>query len=161
MLMKEQMVAEDSSIRIKLKKQPIGMCEQILYKYEQPHGPGDVYFVWQKAQGSLLATTGSDGTVAIFNRQGQMLERIILTGWVKQKEVYPYRKSQNFIGICCHGLVCSSKIGVGLFQFPFDVHPWYKGASENTKNILIITCHNFYFWKSVQSVWIIRTKLYV
>ncbi|XP_013100268.2 WD repeat-containing protein 19 [Stomoxys calcitrans] len=67
---------------IKLKKKPIERMsfEKVLYKYEEPHGPGDVYFIWQKAQGSLLATTGSDGTVAVFNRQGQLLERIILPG---------------------------------------------------------------------------------
>ena len=55
--------------------------EKVLYKYEEPHGPGDVYFIWQKGQqGALLATTGSDGTVAIFNRQGQLVERILLQG---------------------------------------------------------------------------------
>lgn len=55
--------------------------EKVLYKFEDPHGPGDVYFIWQKGpQGSLLATTGSDGTVAIFNRQGLLVERLILSG---------------------------------------------------------------------------------
>lgn len=29
----------------------------------------------------LLATTGSDGTVAIFNRQGQLQDRIVLQGY--------------------------------------------------------------------------------
>lgn len=28
----------------------------------------------------FLATTGSDGTVSIFNRQGQLLERLVLQG---------------------------------------------------------------------------------
>ncbi|XP_017073272.1 WD repeat-containing protein 19 isoform X2 [Drosophila eugracilis] len=51
--------------------------EKILYKYEEPHGIGDVYFIWQKA---LLATTGTDGSVALYNRQGQLLQRIILSG---------------------------------------------------------------------------------
>jgi WD repeat-containing protein 19 len=37
--------------------------------------------VWQSgASTNYLATTGSDGTVAIFNRQGQLQERIILQG---------------------------------------------------------------------------------
>ncbi|XP_055855460.1 WD repeat-containing protein 19 isoform X1 [Episyrphus balteatus] len=55
--------------------------DKMLYKYDEPHGPGDVYFMWQKgASGSLLASTGSDGSVAIFGRQGQMIERIILQG---------------------------------------------------------------------------------
>lgn len=78
------MVSEhnDKSIRIKLKRKPIERMsfEKVLYKYEEPHGPGDVYFIWQKTHGSYLATTGNDGSVAIFNRQGQVLERIILSG---------------------------------------------------------------------------------
>lgn len=54
---------------------------QVLFRHDEPHGPGDVYFIWQTgANTQLLATTGSDGTVALFNRQGQLQERIVLTG---------------------------------------------------------------------------------
>ncbi|XP_062135942.1 WD repeat-containing protein 19 [Drosophila sulfurigaster albostrigata] len=54
--------------------------EKILYKYDEPHGIGDVYFIWQKSAGALLATTGTDGSVALYNRQGQLVQRIILSG---------------------------------------------------------------------------------
>ncbi|XP_030375229.1 WD repeat-containing protein 19 [Scaptodrosophila lebanonensis] len=55
--------------------------EKILYKYDEPHGIGDVYFIWQKGStGTLLATTGTDGSVAIYNRQGQLVQRLILVG---------------------------------------------------------------------------------
>lgn len=54
---------------------------QVLFRHDEPHGQGDVSFVWQSGSNtSYLATTGSDGTVAIFNRQGQLQERIILQG---------------------------------------------------------------------------------
>uniref|UniRef100_A0A1A9VGQ4 Uncharacterized protein n=1 Tax=Glossina austeni TaxID=7395 RepID=A0A1A9VGQ4_GLOAU len=54
--------------------------EKVLYKYEEPHGTGDVYFIWQKGEtGSLLATTGSDGTVALYSREGELIERILLS----------------------------------------------------------------------------------
>ncbi|XP_053681434.1 WD repeat-containing protein 19 [Anopheles nili] len=55
--------------------------EKVLYRHEEPHGQGDAYFLWQTgASAQLLASTGSDGTVAIFNRQGQLQERIVLQG---------------------------------------------------------------------------------
>lgn len=55
--------------------------DKLLYKFDDPHGPGDVYFIWQKGSlGGLLATTGSDGSVGIFNRQGQLVERLLLAG---------------------------------------------------------------------------------
>ncbi|CAF4949564.1 unnamed protein product [Pieris macdunnoughi] len=54
---------------------------KLLYTIEQPHGLGELYFVWQKGEaGLLLATTGTDATVAIHDRSGQLLERIKLPG---------------------------------------------------------------------------------
>lgn len=48
---------------------------------DDPHGIGNLYFIWQNGGSAmLLATTGSDGTVAIINRQGQLQDRIILQG---------------------------------------------------------------------------------
>lgn len=54
--------------------------DKVLYKFQHPHGAGDVYFIWQKSRNrSLLATTGADGTVALFDRQGQMIEKLTLS----------------------------------------------------------------------------------
>ncbi|KAL0883647.1 hypothetical protein ABMA27_015774 [Loxostege sticticalis] len=54
---------------------------KLLYTIEQPHGLGELYFLWQKGESrSLLATTGTDATVAIHDRTGQLLERIKLQG---------------------------------------------------------------------------------
>ncbi|XP_068627634.1 WD repeat-containing protein 19 [Battus philenor] len=54
---------------------------KLLYTVEQPHGMGELYFKWQKGESrSLLATTGTDATVAIHDRSGQLLERLKLHG---------------------------------------------------------------------------------
>ncbi|KAJ8726786.1 hypothetical protein PYW08_015183 [Mythimna loreyi] len=54
---------------------------KLLYTIEQPHGLGELYFLWQKGEShSLLATTGTDATVAIHDRTGQLLERMKLQG---------------------------------------------------------------------------------
>ncbi|CAH0629097.1 unnamed protein product [Chrysodeixis includens] len=54
---------------------------KLLYTIEQPHGLGELYFLWQKGEShSLLATTGTDATVAIHDRSGQLLERMKLQG---------------------------------------------------------------------------------
>ncbi|XP_062563462.1 WD repeat-containing protein 19 [Armigeres subalbatus] len=55
--------------------------DKVLYRNEEPHGQGDVFFLWQTGgSAQLMATTGSDGTVAVFNRQGLLIERIVLQG---------------------------------------------------------------------------------
>lgn len=59
----------------------IFFCPQVLFRHDEPHGSGEVLFVWQGgANTNYLATTGTDGTVAVFNRQGQLQERIVLQG---------------------------------------------------------------------------------
>ncbi|XP_072941751.1 WD repeat-containing protein 19 [Epargyreus clarus] len=54
---------------------------KLLYTIDQPHGLGELYFQWQKGEShSLLATTGTDATVAIHDRSGQLMERMKLQG---------------------------------------------------------------------------------
>ncbi|XP_060800859.1 WD repeat-containing protein 19 isoform X1 [Amyelois transitella] len=54
---------------------------KLLYTIDQPHGLGELYFQWQKGESrSLIATTGTDATVAIHDRSGQLLERMKLHG---------------------------------------------------------------------------------
>ncbi|KAI4462589.1 osmotic avoidance abnormal protein 1/wd repeat membrane protein [Holotrichia oblita] len=52
--------------------------EKVLFRLEQPHGNGDLYIAWQNGSGNYLATTGLDSTVNIFDRYGQIKERIRL-----------------------------------------------------------------------------------
>lgn len=51
---------------------------QLLFRLEQPHGTGDVYLEWQKGSGMYLATTGVDSIVNIFDRYGEIQDRIKL-----------------------------------------------------------------------------------
>ncbi|XP_050295176.1 WD repeat-containing protein 19 [Anthonomus grandis grandis] len=52
--------------------------EKLLFRLEQPHGNGDVYITWQKGSGMYMATTGVDCMVNIFDRYGEIQERIRL-----------------------------------------------------------------------------------
>jgi WD repeat-containing protein 19 len=52
--------------------------EKLLFRLEQPHGTGDVYTAWQTGSGMYLATTGVDSMVNIFDRYGQIQDRIRL-----------------------------------------------------------------------------------
>ncbi|KAF7280794.1 hypothetical protein GWI33_005520 [Rhynchophorus ferrugineus] len=52
--------------------------EKLLFRLEQPHGNGDIYVSWQKGSGMYLATTGIDCMVNIFDRYGEIFERIRL-----------------------------------------------------------------------------------
>jgi WD repeat-containing protein 19 len=72
-------------------------ADNILFREEDIHGTGDIYFVWQPgASALLLASTGSDGSVAIFNRKGELQERIILQGQVNQLELL-FQSISSFI----------------------------------------------------------------
>lgn len=53
---------------------------QVLYRLDQPHGPGSIYVAWRPGNSTHLATTGYDSTVAIFDRQGDIQERISIPG---------------------------------------------------------------------------------
>ncbi|XP_057660350.1 WD repeat-containing protein 19 [Diorhabda carinulata] len=52
--------------------------EKLLFRLEQPHGLGDIYITWQNGSGMYFATTGIDSVINIFDRYGQIQERIKL-----------------------------------------------------------------------------------
>ncbi|XP_046624059.1 WD repeat-containing protein 19 isoform X1 [Neodiprion virginianus] len=54
--------------------------DKVLYRLDQPHGPGNVYIAWRPGNGTYLATTGCDSAVVIYNRQGEIQDRIQLPG---------------------------------------------------------------------------------
>ncbi|XP_001606822.2 WD repeat-containing protein 19 isoform X1 [Nasonia vitripennis] len=54
--------------------------DKVLYRLDQPHGPGTLYISWRPGNSTHLATTGCDSTVAIVDRQGELQERIQLPG---------------------------------------------------------------------------------
>lgn len=54
--------------------------EKVLYQLYQPHGSGTVYISWRPGNSTHLATTGYDSSVAIFDRQGDLQERIQIAG---------------------------------------------------------------------------------
>jgi len=47
---------------------------------EKTHGPGPVYFNWQKDKSKYIISTGSDHTIIIHNRHGQKIDQINLQG---------------------------------------------------------------------------------
>ncbi|KAG7198199.1 hypothetical protein KM043_005609 [Ampulex compressa] len=54
--------------------------EKVIYRLDQPHGSGSVYIAWRPGNSTHLATTGCDSSVAIFDRQGDLQERIQIAG---------------------------------------------------------------------------------
>lgn len=54
--------------------------EKILYQLYQPHSSGTVFISWRPGNSTHLATTGCDSSVAIFDRQGDIQERINTAG---------------------------------------------------------------------------------
>ena len=50
-----------------------------LFTVQCPHGPGGVFFSWQRASGGYLATTGYDQIVNIYNRYESSLFWILFT----------------------------------------------------------------------------------
>ncbi|KAH6945801.1 hypothetical protein HPB50_009989 [Hyalomma asiaticum] len=47
---------------------------------EKTHGPGPVFFTWQKSSGNYLVTTGYDQTVNVYDRHGDRKDQISLPG---------------------------------------------------------------------------------
>lgn len=80
-----------------------------------PHGPGLVNFAFQTgSSGNHLVTTGSDGTVSIYNRQGHLQDRIVLQAWV-----------------CC--------MKIEFVRFILITHEWYIPSAFFT-SILVRLC---------------------
>lgn len=53
---------------------------QRVFSLESPHGPGGVFFTWQKASGGFLASTGYNQVVNVYDRHGNLREQIHLPG---------------------------------------------------------------------------------
>lgn len=51
---------------------------QLLFRLEQPNGNGEIYINWQNGSGNYLAVTGVDSIVNIFDRYGQIHDRVRL-----------------------------------------------------------------------------------
>jgi WD repeat-containing protein 19 len=56
------------------------MASKKVFTLESPHGPGGVYFCWQKSSGNYLITTGFNQTINIYTRQGEPKDRLTLHG---------------------------------------------------------------------------------
>lgn len=54
--------------------------EKQIFALNQPHGAGEILFSWQPGSGIYLATAGADQSVAVYNRNGKLVERIRLRG---------------------------------------------------------------------------------
>ena len=52
-----------------------------LFTVQCPHGPGGVFFAWQRASGGYLATTGYDQIVNIYNRYDSFLFIFVIV-WI-------------------------------------------------------------------------------
>ncbi|GFN82173.1 WD repeat-containing protein 19-like [Plakobranchus ocellatus] len=47
---------------------------------ERAHGDGPIKYAWQRTHGNYIATTGSDGTVKIYDRHGDLKGNVTLPG---------------------------------------------------------------------------------
>lgn len=81
----------------------IGYILQLLFRLEQPHGTGDIYVAWQKGSGNYLATTGMDYMVNLFDRYGQIKDRIRLPGYVFDRIFRAISNSISVIFRLCSG----------------------------------------------------------
>jgi len=51
-----------------------------VFTIKNPHGPGGVFFAWQRTSGGYLATTGYDQVIHIYNRHADLIEQLRLPG---------------------------------------------------------------------------------
>ena len=51
-----------------------------MFTIKNPHGPGGVFFAWQRTSGGFLATTGYDQVIHIYNRHADLVEQLRLPG---------------------------------------------------------------------------------
>ena len=54
------------------------MSTKRVFSIQSPHGPGGVFFAWQRTSGGYLATTGYDQVNFLSNTKFRMLEGIVL-----------------------------------------------------------------------------------
>ncbi|CAH0560259.1 unnamed protein product [Brassicogethes aeneus] len=97
--------------------------EKLLFRLEQPHGTGDIYIAWQKGSGMYLATTGIDAIVNIFDRQGDVKERIKLPslctglGWDSDGDLLGVISSQPQLILWDSNSMKKLTIDVGLKDY--------------------------------------------
>ncbi|RZB40660.1 WD repeat-containing protein 19 [Asbolus verrucosus] len=78
--------------------------EKLLFRLEQPHGTGDIYTAWQNGSGMYLATTGIDSMVNIFDRYGQIQDRIRLPRYLFLKSLctgFGWDSDGDLLAIIC------------------------------------------------------------
>jgi WD repeat-containing protein 19 len=51
-----------------------------VFTIKNPHGPGGVFFAWQRTSGGYLASTGYDQVIHIYNRHADLVEQLRLPG---------------------------------------------------------------------------------
>ena len=63
-----------------------------VFTIKNPHGPGGVFFAWQRTSGGFLATTGYDQAIHIYNRSDwQRLRKTFRT--LSKRPFFPFSTS--------------------------------------------------------------------
>ncbi|XP_039278793.1 WD repeat-containing protein 19 [Nilaparvata lugens] len=74
--------------------------EKELFNLEHPHGHGAVQFAWQKGSGNYLATTGQDCSLSIYNRLGNIVQKLQLPGVCLSLS---WDSDGDLLGVICNG----------------------------------------------------------
>ncbi|RZF45403.1 hypothetical protein LSTR_LSTR002846 [Laodelphax striatellus] len=74
--------------------------EKELFNLEQPHGHGAVQFAWQKGSGNYLATTGQNCCLSIYNRLGNIVQKLQLPGICLS---LCWDSDGDLLGVICNG----------------------------------------------------------